>query len=110
MNPVNPFQQLIDFANRPRGHRRPPAMVGRRSKSLGPLPADTCLVSPWGLTPRMAEVYDLYCTGMRQIDIAAKLGVSFSAIGCNLKGSEKRIAAGSRAACVAAWKKFRRIA
>lgn len=107
MSPINPFQQLIDFANRPRGHRRPPAMVVRRSKSLGALPADTRLVSPWGLTPRMAEVYDLYCAGMRQIDIAAKLGVTIGAIGCSLKESEKRIAAGSRANCVAAWKKFR---
>ncbi len=108
MSTVHPFQQLIDFATSKRV-RRDVVKPGRRRK-YGAVKVDS-LVSPWCLTQREAEVYDLFVRGtMTQTQIGESLGASVYNINHFVRSAERRIGAGTREACIREWKKFRGIA
>jgi DNA-binding CsgD family transcriptional regulator len=107
MNTVHPFQQLIDFATSKRVRRDVAKPIRRR---YGAVKVDS-LVSPWCLTQREAEVYDLFVRGtMTQTQIGEALGGSVYNINYFVRSAEHRIGAGTREACIEAWKKFRGIA
>ena len=107
MNTVHPFQQLIDFATSKRVRCDVAKPVRRR---YGAVKVDS-LVSPWCLTQREAEVYDLFVRGtMTQTQIGEALGASVYNINHFVRSAERRIGAGAREACIKAWKKFRGIA
>ena len=67
-------------------------------------------VSPWGLTPRQAEVMDALIEHGSNKLVARALGMTVQNVECHITRANKKLGGGSRLARAVAWDRWRRSA